>query len=170
MSRTAEFDLVRQVQLNRFSNLIDKCVSAGDGPIEPPSDISIPINVRSAHGEAHLHLLTVLSQVNAGDTFTLTFRFSNSTLAFSAPLPLRLTPLEGRLLITSPVLFAGASGAMAVDLDFARAHSALELSPARTPVLFRDYLAEAATAFVRPLGRRQIFRRLALAHSGDQPK
>ncbi|HET9399813.1 MAG TPA: hypothetical protein VFO34_02595 [Candidatus Acidoferrales bacterium] len=168
MSRTAEFDVKQQVQLERFLNLAEKCISLGDGPVEPALEISVPINVRSTHGEARLKFVKVFSQINAGETFTLALAFSGSTLSFSAPLPLRLTPLEGRLLITAPVLFVGASGAMAIDIDLGRAHAALEISPERTPALFREYLAEASTAFIRPLGRRQFFRRLALVHSGEK--
>lgn len=170
MSRTAEFEVKHQVQLERFLSLIEKCISHGDGPLQLPVAVSFPINVRSTHGVARLNFIKVLSQLNAGDSFTIALVFSDSTLAFSAPLPLRLTPLEGKLLITAPALFVGASGAMAIDIDLGRAHAALEISPERTPVLFREYLSEASTAFIRPLGRRHFFRRLALAHIGDTEK
>ena len=160
MPRTAEFELGFQTELAKFSDFFEKCIPAGDGPIEPPREFSIPINVRSVHGEARMLFTHLFTRMNAGDTFTLAFSFSNSTLAFTSPLPLRLTPLEGRLLITAPVLFAAASGRMAVDLDFARAHAALELAHEHTPDLFQQYLAEAITAFIRPLARRQFFRRL----------
>ena len=160
MSKTAEFELAFQAELAKFSDFIEKCIPTGDGPIEPPAEFSVPINVRSTHGEAHMLFTHLFTQINAGDTFTLAFSFSNSTLAFTSPLPLRLTPLEGRLLIIAPVLFAATSGRMAVDLDFARAQASLELSHERTPALFQQYLAEAITAFIRPLARRQFFRRL----------
>lgn len=158
MPRTAEFELAHQPQLGAFAELLEESLSRSDGPIEPRVEITFPINVRTTHGQACLRFVRFHTHTNAGDTLTLKISFAESTLSFTSPLHLRLTPLEGSLLITAPVLFAGAAGAMAIDLDFARANANVQLSPERTPALFQQYLAEAVTAFVRPLSRRQFFR------------
>jgi hypothetical protein len=153
-----------------FLKAIEAHMLVGDGPVDPPREIRVAINIRSARGEARLRVFELFSRLNEGDIAEVTFAFSESTVAFFEPLSLRLTPYEGSIRMTAPISPAGNEEATIVALDFGAASASLISPSPGTPVVFQQYLAEALTAFIRALGRREFFRPLALIPSGDHAR
>ena len=159
MPQPAEFEFAIQFAPENFLAILELYASAGDAVLDPPMELLIPVSARSMRGKATLQFTELHTNLNIGDTLTLSLSFTHSTLAFAAPLHLRLAPLAGAIRITTPVLLSGTADLIALDFDFTRAEISLQLSPASTPAVFTDSLAQAFTAFVRSLGRRQFFRR-----------
>lgn len=165
MSQPAEFEFANQIAPENFLAILELYASVGDAVLDPPIELLIPVSARSMRGKATLQFTELHTNLNIGDTLTLSLSFSHSTLAFAAPLHLRLEPLAGVLRITVPVLLSGTADLIALDFDFARSETSVQLSPAGTPVLFVDSLSQAFSAFIRSLGRRRVFRRASAVPS-----
>jgi hypothetical protein len=159
MSQHAESEIINQIAPENFLAILELYASVGDAVLDPPVELLIPVSARSMRGNATLQLTELHTNLNIGDTLTLSLPFTHSTLAFAAPLHLRLAPLSGAIRVTVPVLLSGTADLIALDFDFTRAVASVQLAPAGTPALFADSLAQAFTAFIRSLGRRQFFRR-----------
>lgn len=159
MPQPAESEFVNQIAPENFLAILELYASAGDAVLDPPVELLMPVSARSMRGKATLQFTELHTNLNIGDTLTLSLSFTHSTLAFVAPLHLRLQPLAGALRITVPVLLSGTADLIALDFDFTRSETSVQLSPAGTPVLFVESLSQAFTAFIRSLGRRQFFRR-----------
>jgi hypothetical protein len=155
---------------DRFLKAIEAHMLVGDGHVDPPCEIRVPISVRSARGEAHLRVFELVIRLNEGDIAEVTFAFSESRVAFFEPLSLCLTPHEGSVRIMAPISPAGNEEATIVALDFPAASASLFSSPPGTPAVFQQYLADALTAFIRALDWREFFRPPALIPSGDHAR
>lgn len=155
---------------DKFLKAIEAHMLVGDGPVGPVCEICVPINIRSARGEARLRVVELASRLNSRDVAELTFEFAESTVEFFEPLALRLTPYEGSIRVTAPISPAGNEEATIVALDFAAASASLFSAPPGTPAVFQQYLSDAFSAFIRPLGRREFFRPLTLIPSGDHTR
>lgn len=158
-----------QIPGDKFLKAIEAHMLVGDGPVEPPCEIRVPINIRSARGEARLRVFELFSRLNSGDIAEFTFVFSESTVEFFEPLSLRLTPYEGSIRITAPISAAGEEATI-VAFDFGAASASLFSAPPGTPPVFQEYLSDAFSAFIRPLRRREFFRPLTLIPSGDHTR
>jgi hypothetical protein len=159
-----------QIPGDKFLKAIEAHMLVGDGPVEPPCEICVPINMRSARGEARLRVFDLFSRLNSGDIAEFTFVFSESTVEFFEPLSLRLTPYEGSIRITAPISPTGSEEATIVAFDFGAASASLFSAPPGTPAVFQQYLSDAFSAFIRPLGRREFFRPMTLIPSGDHTR
>jgi hypothetical protein len=155
---------------DKFLKAIEAHMLVGDGPVDPPREIRVAINIRSVRGEAQLRVFELFSRLNESDIAEVTFAFSESTVAFFEPLSLRLTPYEGSIRITAPISPAGNEEATIVALDFPAASASLFSSPPGSPAVFQQYLADALTAFIRALDWREFFRPPALIPSGDHAR
>jgi|GEM_PF-2666952 len=168
MSLMAGFDFVAEISNATLLKLVKGQLQIGGTPANPPFEATLPLSAGGVTGNAHLIVDDIQLDLNADDSLTLTFLFSDSSVVTDAPLALTIAPLDGSFTIRVAIAATSLGGsAQTLSIDLAAATIGIAFSTASqarittalgggpmSVTLFQNVATQGLGNFVHGLGRQ----------------